>query len=131
MNRKSKNIPVTHVVKRDGRIVPFDEEKIADGISRAAASIGGHQKELSAKLAHEVTQIINENFSVPDMPLVNEIQDNVEKILIDNGHSKTAKAYIIYREYRRREKFKKGRLTERSEERRVGKECRSRWSPYH
>ena len=111
MNKKM-NKPITHVVKRDGRIVPFDEEKIAEGIYRAAASIGGHKKELSAKLAQEVTLIVNENFSAPDMPLVNEIQDNVEKILIDNGHGKTAKAYIIYREYRRREKLKKGRLTE-------------------
>jgi len=111
MNKK-KNKPITHVVKRDGRIVPFDEEKIAEGIYRAAASIGGHKKELSAKLAKEVTLIVNENFNAPDMPLVNEIQDSVEKILIDNGHGKTAKAYIIYREYRRREKLKKGRLTE-------------------
>ncbi len=111
MNKKM-NKPITHVVKRDGRIVPFDEEKIAEGIYRAAASIGGHKKELSAKLAKEVTLIVNENFNAPDMPLVNEIQDSVEKILIDNGHGKTAKAYIIYREYRRREKLKKGRLTE-------------------
>ena len=111
MNKK-KNNPITHVVKRDGRIVPYNEEKVAEGIYRAAASVGGHQKELSARLALEVTVIINENFKVPDMPLVNEIQDNVEKVLIDNGHSKTAKAYIIYREYRRREKLKKGRLTE-------------------
>jgi len=108
---KSKKT-ITHVIKRNGNIVPYNEEKIIDGIYRAAASIGGHQKELSAKLAREVTIIINKNFSAPDMPLVNEIQDSVEKILIDNGHSKTAKAYIIYREYRRREKLKKGRLTE-------------------
>ena len=108
----SNKRPITHVVKRDGRIAPFNEEKITDGIYRAAASIGGHHKELSAKLAHEVTIIINNNFYAPDMPLVNEIQDNVERVLIENGHSKTAKAYIIYREYRRREKLKKGRLTE-------------------
>ena len=112
MTNKKLNKSITHVVKRDGRIVPFDEGKIAEGIYRAAASIGGHQKELSGKLAIEVTLIINENFKTPDMPLVNEIQDNVEKVLIDNGHGKTAKAYIIYREYRRREKLKKGRLTE-------------------
>ena len=111
MNKK-KNKPITHVVKRDGRIAPFDKEKIVEGIYRAAASVGGHQKELSEKLAREVRSIINHNFNAPDMPLVNEIQDNVEKVLIDNGHSKTAKAYIIYREYRRREKLKKGRLTE-------------------
>jgi len=112
MSVKRQNKPITQVVKRSGKIVPFDEAKIADGIYRAAASVGGHKKELSIKLAIKVTEIINENFSAPDMPLVNEIQDNVEKVLIENGHSRTAKAYIIYREYRRREKLKKGRLTE-------------------
>ena len=108
----SNNRPITQVVKRDGRIVPFDEEKIMDGIYRAAAAIGGHQRDISERLAREVTIIINENFTAPDMPLVNEIQDNVERVLIENGHSRTAKSYIIYREYRRREKLKKGRLTE-------------------
>lgn len=112
MSAKRQNKPITHVVKRNGTIVPFDENKIADGIYRAAAAVGGHEKELSIKLAREATKIINDNFSAPDMPLVNEIQDNVEKVLIENGHSKTAKSYIIYREYRRREKLKKGRLTE-------------------
>ena len=112
MSAKRQNKPITQVVKRNGKIVPFDEEKIADGIYRAAASVGGHKKELSIQLARKVTEILNENFSAPDMPLVNEIQDNVEKVLIENGHSRTAKAYIIYREYRRREKLKKGRLTE-------------------
>ena len=112
MSTNRQNDPITHVVKRSGKIVPFNEEKIAEGIYRAAASVGGHQKELSIKLAHEVTVIVNKNFGAPDMPLVNEIQDNVEKVLIENGHGKTAKAYIIYREYRRREKLKKGRLTE-------------------
>ena len=112
MSGDRRNKQVSHVVKRSGKIVPFDEQKIADGIYRAAASVGGHRKDLSIKLAKEVTKIIYENFKAPDMPLVNEIQDNVEKVLIENGHSRTAKAYIIYREYRRREKLKKGRLTE-------------------
>lgn len=112
MSSNQQNKTITHVVKRSGKIVPFNEEKIADGIYRAAASVGGHKKDLSLKLAREVTIIVNENFNAPDMPLVGEIQDNVEKVLIENGHSRTAKAYIIYREYRRREKLKKGRLTE-------------------
>src|ERR1043166_9401735 len=33
--------------------------------------------------------------------------------------------------YLRKKKGKAARLKDRSEERRVGKECRSRWSPYH
>lgn len=112
MSANRRNNQITHVVKRNGKIVPFDEDKIAEGIYRAAASVGGHKKDLSIKLAKEVTKIIHDNFKAPDMPLVNEIQDNVEKVLIENGHSRTAKSYIIYREYRRREKLKKGRLTE-------------------
>lgn len=95
---------ITHIVKRDGRIVPFDQEKITDGIYRAAASVGGHERALSEKLSDEVTRVIFECFQPPDMPIVSEIKDIVEKVLIEEGHAKTAKAMIVYREYRRRER---------------------------
>ena len=95
---------ITHIVKRDGRIVPFDQEKITNAIYRAAASVGGHDRALSEKLSDEVTRILNECFQPPDMPIVSEIQDIVEKVLIENGHARTAKAFILYREYRRRER---------------------------
>jgi len=100
---------ITHIVKRDGTIVEFDQNRITNAIYKAAASVGGHNRALSERLSDEVVRILNQCFEPPDMPTVEEIQDIVEKVLIENGHAKTAKAYIVYREYRRRERERKAR----------------------
>lgn len=98
---------ITHIIKRDGSIAPFDQERITNAIYKAAASVGGHNRALSEKLSDEVVVRLNQCFQPPDMPTVEEIQDMVEKVLIENGHAKTAKAYIVYREYRRKERERK------------------------
>lgn len=98
---------ITHIVKRDGSIVPFDQERITNAIYKAAASVGGHNRALSEQLSDQVVLRLNQCFQPPDMPTVEEIQDMVEKVLIENGHAKTARAYIVYREYRRKEREKK------------------------
>jgi uridine kinase len=95
---------ITHIVKRDGRVVPFDQEKITDAIYRAAAAVGGHDRELSRKLSDQVVAALNARYQPPDRPLVEEIQDLVERVLIENGHVQTAKSFILYRDYRRRER---------------------------
>jgi uridine kinase len=91
---------ITHIIKRDGRIIPFDQKKIADGIQRAASSVGGHDFDLSQKITNDVVKILHDCFQQPDMPLVNEIQDIIERALIENGHARTAKAYILHRDQR-------------------------------
>ena len=96
-----------HVVKRDGSLVEFDREKVITAIYKAAASVGGHNRPLSEKLADEAIEMLDHNFPPPDVPTVEEIQDIVEKVLIENGHARTAKAYIVYREARRRERERK------------------------
>jgi uridine kinase len=98
---------ITHVMKRDGTVVGFDQEKIVTAIYKAAAAAGGHNRPLSEKLADEAVQILNECFQPPDLPTVEDVQDIIEKVLIENGHARTAKAYIVYREYRRRERERK------------------------
>ncbi|MGQ9603976.1 MAG: ATP cone domain-containing protein [bacterium] len=98
---------ITRIVKRDGSIVPFDQERITNAIYKAAASVGGHNRALSEQLSDQVVLRLNQCFQPPDMPTVEEIQDMVEKVLIENGHAKTARAYIVYREYRRKEREKK------------------------
>jgi uridine kinase len=98
---------ITHIVKRDGSVAPFDREKVVTAIYKAAASVGGHDKALSDRLADEVVDFLSQAYPPPDMPTVEDIQDMVEKVLIENGHAKTAKAYIVYREYRRRERERK------------------------
>lgn len=99
---------IEKVMKRDGSVVDFDQEKVTIAIYKAAASVGGHNRELSEKLSDEVVEVLNQCFEPPDVPTVEELQDVVEKVLIENGHAKTAKAYILYRDYRRRERERKG-----------------------
>jgi uridine kinase len=93
---------IKHIAKRDGTIAEFDQDRITTAIYKAAASVGGHDKNLSRRLSNEVVKVLDEAYPPPDMPTVEEIQDVVEKVLIENGHAKTAKAYIVYRENRRR-----------------------------
>jgi len=88
--------------KRDGRVVPFDESKIADAIFKAAQAVGGEDRELAEELAGVVTMFLEKNYGVDHIPTIEEIQDVVEKVLIETGHAKTAKAYILYRDRRAR-----------------------------
>ena len=89
------------VRKRDGRLVPFNNRKIADAIFKAAQAVGGEDRVLAEELAGVVTMFLEKNF--PDAPPhIEEIQDTVEKVLIEMGHARTAKAYILYRDQRAR-----------------------------
>lgn len=87
---------ITEIKKRDGRQVPFDIEKISKAIFKAAQAVGGQNYSTSVALAEKVESIIK-NRSVEETPAVEEIQDLVEKVLIEEGHAKTAKEYILYR----------------------------------
>ncbi|MDD5318024.1 MAG: ribonucleotide reductase N-terminal alpha domain-containing protein [Candidatus ainarchaeum sp.] len=91
---------VSSVKKRDGRVVPFDMEKITEAIWKAAQSVGGTDRALSQALAEEVTRLINAKFSDENVPGIEDIQDLVEKVLVENGHFRTAKAFILYRRKR-------------------------------
>lgn len=90
---------ITKVKKRDGRIVPFDEERIVNAIFKAARAVGGNDYERARFLARKVVENLERKFPVA-IPGVEDVQDEVEKVLIENGHSKTAKAYILYRQQR-------------------------------
>ncbi len=151
----------THVRKRDGRIVPFDEGKIADAIYRAALAVGGEDRFLAEELASMVTLFLGKTLAAADavdagpggdagtahpelpgpelpgpelpgpelpgmegsaaegsdgedgtaasgpwdrgvVPTIDQVQDMVEKVLVETGHAKTAKAYILHRERRSR-----------------------------
>lgn len=89
---------ITQVRKRDGRLVPFDQERITEAIWKAAQAVGGKDRELAKKLSDQVVEILEEKFGGVTIPTVEQIQDIVEKVLVENGHYKTAKAYILYRE---------------------------------
>jgi len=89
------------IQKRDGRIVPFDIEKIVSAIFKAAQAVGGDDVTMARQLAGKVVEYLMKEKKVA-LPSVEEVQDAVEKILIENGHAKTAKAYILYRDRRTR-----------------------------
>ena len=93
---------ITHVVKRSGAIVPFNPDRITNAIYRAAVAVGGRDRERAEWLAGEVVRILERAAPAGHKPHIEEIQDVVEKVLIENGHAKVAKAYILYREERSR-----------------------------
>ncbi|MCM1164970.1 MAG: anaerobic ribonucleoside triphosphate reductase, partial [Ruminococcus sp.] len=92
---------ITMINKRDGRQVPFNIEKIAGAIYKAAQSVGGNDYNEAMQLADDVCQKLSETI-IGRNPSVEEVQDMVERILIEGGHAKTAKAYILYRADRTR-----------------------------
>ena len=87
----------SHIKKRSGAVVTFKKERISNAIFRAAVAVGGRDKKAANKLANEVVEILNEDYSHERIPCIEDIQDVVEKVLIKNGHSQVAKAYILYR----------------------------------
>jgi len=93
---------LSKVRKRAGRVVPFDQNKISDAIFKAAQAVGGADREMAEELAGVVALFLEKQYGLNGIPTIEEIQDMVEKVLIETGHAKTAKAYILYRERRAR-----------------------------
>jgi uridine kinase len=93
-------------VKRDGRVVPFNQERITNAIYRAAVSVGGRDKATAQGLSDQVVTMVDAAFGPDTPPGVEQIQDIVEKILIENGHARVAKAYILYRDERNRRRLR-------------------------
>ena len=89
---------IIHVIKRSGAIVPFNKERIANAIYRAVVAVGGRDKDKTEELSEQVVKILNEKFSDKSIPTIEDVQDVVEKVLIENGHSTVAKEFILYRE---------------------------------
>ncbi len=85
------------VLKRDSKLEPFDQERITTAIWKAAKAVGGKDKEQAKRISDEVVVLLNKQYGDDGVPTVEEIQDLVEKRLIENGHASTAKAYILYR----------------------------------
>lgn len=92
---------IQKIIKRDGREVYFNIDKIADAIFKAAQVLGGNDRDMAKYLARQVELYLLE-ICHNKVPTVEQIQDAVEKILIENGHARTAKEYILYRAERTR-----------------------------
>ena len=85
------------IVKRDGRIVDFNSEKITQAILKAGRATGEFDIEVAKKLTLRVLNLAHQVIK-DRIPTVEEIQDIVEEVLISSPYKKTAKAYIIYRD---------------------------------
>jgi len=93
---------ISTIRKRDGKLAHYDNYKIANAIFKAAEAVGGKDFGLALSLAKQVEELVGKKFHSNSIPAVEEIQDLVEKVLIENGHTRVAKAYILYREQHRR-----------------------------
>ncbi len=88
---------IEFIRKRDGRLLPYEEEKIAQAIIKAVQAVGGTDLHKAADITRQVGGILSVLYKDGRVPTVENVQDLVEKILIENGHAQTAKAYILYR----------------------------------
>lgn len=93
---------VGKVQKRDGSIVSFDSTRIQKAIFKALTASGEGDGQLSEKLTQKVIQLLERRFKKDEIPTVEQIQDIIEEVLILENLVETAKAFILYREQRRR-----------------------------
>lgn len=108
-----KDQTIKYIIKRDGSITDFQHEKITKAIFKAAQAVGGTDYTKSTGITDTAVDILNIVYKDGRIPTVENVQDLVEKILIEKGHAKVAKAYILYREQHRKlrdnqELFKEG-----------------------
>ena len=89
---------LTKIEKRDGRIVDFDQNKITEAIFKAIRAVGEKDRAKAENLSNQVVKLLEKEYGPHRIPNVEDIQDIVEKVLIENGESKIAKAYILYRQ---------------------------------
>jgi uridine kinase len=107
---------IKYVIKRNGATVPFTQERVTNAIFRAAVSVGGRDRSTAETLSGQVTSLLEKQYKRGQYPGVEEIQDMVEKVLIENGHAKVAKAYILYREERNRRRHNEKPTTDQRSE---------------
>lgn len=109
-NNPNENF-IIHIRKRDGREVSFELSKISDAIYKALVATGKPDFPLSERLAARVVQkMLHHGYGETEIPSVEDVQDMVESILIEEGLSETAKAYILYRHERRKVRDEKMKI---------------------
>ena len=89
---------LTKVRKRDNEEADFDAERITKAIWKAAQAVGGTDKGMAKILSDKVVSVLEDKFGGTTIPTIEQIQDIVENVLVENGHYKTGKAYILYRQ---------------------------------
>src|SRR3989344_8077903 len=90
---------IKRIKKRDGRIADFDKSKIEIVIWKAASAVGGKDRQLAVQLRDKVVEFMDK-YHPEELPTVEDVQDAIERVLIEQGHTQTAKAFILYRKKR-------------------------------
>jgi ribonucleoside-triphosphate reductase len=88
---------IRKIRKRDGKIADFNPIKITNAVWKAAQAVGGKDYKKAGELTDKVLERLEKELKKGEIPTVEQVQDIVEKTLIEEGHAKTAKAYILYR----------------------------------
>ncbi len=102
---------ISTITKRDGRTVPFDRVKIEEAIAKAFAASGSQKgMDTAREVAGVVVEALESSECIPASPTVEQVQDVVEKVLIEKGFVNTAKRYILYRAERSRVREMNSRL---------------------
>ena len=107
---------LTHVIKRTGAVVPFTRERITNAIYRAAVAVGGRDRSIAEQLTDQVLEILQAHTPEGKPPTVEEIQDTVERVLIEAGYADTAKAFILYRDERARRRQQEAHKAARTDD---------------
>ncbi len=97
----NEKIDIESVTKRDGTLAPFDSTKIYNAINKAGTTTGEFGEQESWLLTAQVLKVLKHKFS-ESLPSIEQIQDIVEQVLISSNYFATAKAYILYRDQRKR-----------------------------
>ncbi|MFQ6083940.1 MAG: ATP cone domain-containing protein [Candidatus Aminicenantia bacterium] len=93
-------IKISKIQKRDGRIVDFDPERITNVIYKSTEGVGEPNFDLAKELTKKVVENLEKKLPSKKIPTVEEVQDAVEKVLIEAGQARVAKAFILYRQKR-------------------------------
>jgi len=93
---------ILKIKKRNGEIVDFNQEKITNAVFKAITATKQGNGKKTKKISDKIVEILNRRFKKDEIPDVEQIQDIVEEVLILEGEVEAAKAFILYREQRRR-----------------------------
>jgi len=100
----SKQRPITKIVKRSGTIVAYDRKRISTAIYKATTSLDRGNRSLAEQLAEQLENALASTYRGEMIPTVEDVQDVVERVLMENRHTELAKDYILYRHQRARER---------------------------
>ncbi len=100
---------ITHVIKRDGRQVPFDRSRIVRAVGGALKEVGMYSSTLVDDIVDEVVETL-ENLYPSGTPQVEQVQDVIELTFMRRGLFDVAKAFILYRERKRQIREEKKKL---------------------